>query len=109
MLSTQTFEERVTLPNTHQDFSEINRLLAAAVVSSKFCTLLLNDPARAIAQGFTGEHFFLSPAEYDLVLSVRGKTLQEFAVQLCEYSSARSTMTPPASPSHQIDSYLTMV
>ena len=69
MLTSQTLDQKVLLRSTSPDFSEINRLLAAAVVSRKFCALLLSEPARAIAQGFAGERFLLSTDEYSLLLS----------------------------------------
>jgi hypothetical protein len=97
MLTTsQTFEQRVAPRRTGSDFSEINRLLAAAVVSRQFCALLLSDPARAIAQGFAGEQFFLSPDEYNFILYAQRSSLQEFARQLCEYLPGQSGIVPPA-------------
>lgn len=93
MLTSQSLEQKVLLRSTSPDFSEINRVLAAAVVSRKFCALLLSEPARAIAQGFAGERFFLSAEEYNLLLSIRGSSLQDFARQLCEYNPGQ-----PAQP-----------
>jgi hypothetical protein len=108
MLTSQTLEQRVSLRNTCPDSSEINRLLAAGVVSSRFCALLLSNPAQAIAQGFSGEQFFLSPDEYNLVISMRCSSLQEFARQLCEYIPGQPIITQSSSASYN-DPYSTMV
>ncbi|MDX1664369.1 MAG: hypothetical protein R3272_11275 [Candidatus Promineifilaceae bacterium] len=64
----------------HMAFSpDLSRLLAAAVVSPDFCTLLLQNPARALARGYCNTEFDLSPTEEALVLSIEAGTLQEFA------------------------------
>ena len=84
MLTNQLFEQRATVHNGNQQHGEINRLLAAAVVSRQFRNLLLTNPAQAILTGYAGEHFSLSGEEYDLVLSAHGSTLPEFAQQLCK-------------------------
>jgi hypothetical protein len=71
--------------------SEISRLLTAAVVNRGFCTLLLTNPARALASGYKGEAFRLGAEEQDLVLSIRAKSLDDFARQLTAYKSASGT------------------
>jgi hypothetical protein len=109
MLTSQIFEQHVSIRSKSTDFGEINRLLAAAVVSRKFCALLLTDPHQAIAQGYAGEKFFLSPQEYDFVLSAQGSTLQEFARQLCDYIPSQPVTTPSVSTHNYNESYLTMV
>ena len=91
MITSQLFEQRVAVRTSRLNSTEINRVLAAAVVSRQFCALLLRDPARAIAQGFAGERFSLSTDEYNLVLAARGSTLSEFAAYLCRY-------LPPSGP-----------
>jgi hypothetical protein len=58
--------------------------LAAAVVSRQFCKTLLNDPARAIQDGYAGEQFALSADEYDLIVGIRSKSLPDFAAQLSQ-------------------------
>lgn len=60
----------------------LNRLLSAAVVSPWFQSLLLSDPAAALAAGYNGEEFLLTPAEYAAVTSLRASTLRDFATQL---------------------------
>ena len=66
--------------------SELNRLIAAAVVSRRFCKLLLTEPAKALERGWNGETFSLTPAERQLIFAIvaeppsgKTKTLQEFA------------------------------
>ena len=57
-------------------------MINAAVISKEFCSLLLNNPAHAMASGYHGESFSLTPYEEKLVLSIRATSLNEFAVQL---------------------------
>jgi hypothetical protein len=83
------------------DCSDINRLLAAAVVSKSFCALLLSDPVRAIEQGYAGEQFSLSEEEFALILSAQCDSLQEFARRICEMISP--AVTVQASYSTSVD------
>jgi hypothetical protein len=96
MLTNQLFEQHVTVRTTHQDHNEINRLLAAAVVSRQFRNLLLTNPAQAITMGYAGEHFSLSAEEYNLVLSAQATTLPEFAKQLCKHMPMPKPAAKPA-------------
>jgi hypothetical protein len=61
---------------------EISRMLTAAVVSRKFCQLLLADPLLAMRSGYNGETFQLSADETNLLSSIRATTLRDFAEQL---------------------------
>lgn len=61
---------------------EMARLLAAAVISPKFCAILLNDPDEALRQGFNGETFLLSEADVNLLHSMRAISLKDFATQI---------------------------
>lgn len=65
---------------------ELSRLLTAAVVNQRFCKLLLNNPERALACGYNGEAFRLASEEKKRVLSIRARSLAEFATQLTNYS-----------------------
>jgi hypothetical protein len=98
MLINQVINQRLRVRETLSDSSEINRLLAAAAVSSRFCSLLLSDPARAIDEGFAGERFLLSADEQDFIVSLRAASLKEFATQLCEHLSRRYTPTQSTLP-----------
>ncbi|MEZ4678633.1 MAG: hypothetical protein R2932_30900 [Caldilineaceae bacterium] len=83
-------EQRVSIETTQQQAnlgisgasSAINQLLAAAVINKKFRHMLLTNPRAALAAGYQGESFTLSPAEKELVLQIKAATLQEFAEQL---------------------------
>jgi hypothetical protein len=57
----------------------LSRLIAAAVINQRFCSLLLANPSAAINQGFNGESFELSPQAKELVLSIHAASLAEFA------------------------------
>ena len=61
---------------------ELSRLISAAVVNREFCKLLLTEPKQALAAGYKGETFQLTPEEYRLVLSIQAKSLADFATQL---------------------------
>jgi hypothetical protein len=63
---------------------EVSRLLTAAVINHGFRSMLLNDPAKAIACGYHGERFLMGSAEKRQITSVHAGTLAEFATQLSE-------------------------
>ena len=60
----------------------LSRLVTAAVINQKFCDLLLTSPTTALASGYSGESFDLTPEERELVLSIRASSLTDFAVKL---------------------------
>lgn len=84
MLATKTIDLPMTVivTDTDDDHLEVNRLLAAAVINKQFCNLLLENPELALAEGFQGETFPLTPEERALVLSIRAGTLVELARQV---------------------------
>lgn len=103
MLTNQLFEQHVSVRNGYRENSDISRLLAAAVVSRQFCSLLLADPARAISMGFAGEHFSLTAEEYEMVLSARAATLPEFAQQISKHMPGpRPASRPALSENYQL-------
>lgn len=63
-------------------YTSTHQLLAAAVVSKKFRQLLLTNPAQAIAEGWAGQKFAFSSKERQRVISIKARTLEEFASQL---------------------------
>jgi hypothetical protein len=67
---------------------ELSRLLTAAVVSRRFCGLLLADPLQAVTTGYNGETFRLSPEEVQQILAIKAPSLREFALQLLTKSHA---------------------
>jgi hypothetical protein len=66
----------------------VTSLLSAAVVNTKFRTLLLTDPANALDTGYCGQSFSLKPEEKEKILSIHATTLTDFARQLTNYSMA---------------------
>lgn len=60
----------------------LSRLLTAAVVSREFCSLLLANPAMAVATGYNGEAFDLAAEEQELIVSINATSLADFAKQL---------------------------
>jgi len=97
MLVNQLMNTQMAVQGSQVAQGGVNRLLAAAVISNQFCNLLLRDPARALQQGFAGEHFILSNAEQDFILSLHARSLQEFAANVCDHLSARYTVAQPSS------------
>jgi hypothetical protein len=65
---------------------EINRLLTAAVVNRKFCSILLADPIQAVTSGYNGETFALTPEEVQQIRSIQASTLRDFVLQLLTQS-----------------------
>jgi hypothetical protein len=84
MLINQLIEQSTTVRVPRPDYDDVNRLLAAAIVSRQFCSILLTDPVRAIQDGFAGEHFTLSADEYELIIAIRSSSLSDFVEQLCK-------------------------
>src|SRR4051794_18390542 len=77
--------ENYASPATRSSVSlsnNVNRLLSALVVSPCFRRMLFSDPVAALAAGYNGERFQLSPAEYAAVTSLRVNSLSDFAAQL---------------------------
>ena len=61
---------------------ELSRILSAAVVNSHFRSLLLKDPASAIACGYSGESFSIGSTEQKKLGAIRASNLADFAAQL---------------------------
>jgi hypothetical protein len=72
---------------------ELSRLISAAVVNQKFCSLLLADPALALNTGYGGEAFRLPTEEQELILSIRATSLADFALQLAKNGNGHSRST----------------
>jgi hypothetical protein len=64
--------------------NSLNRLISAVVVSPRFRQFLFSEPVAALAAGYNGETFQLTPAEYSAVTSLRVTTARDFAVQLLQ-------------------------
>ncbi len=61
---------------------ELSRILSAAVVNNHFRSMLLNDPASAIAGGYSGESFSLGSVEQKKLGAIHASSLADFARQL---------------------------
>ena len=61
---------------------EYSRLLSAAVINSNFRSMLLSDPAKAIAGGYSGEKFNLDHSDQRRLSSIHANSLADFASQL---------------------------
>ncbi|HXF60440.1 MAG TPA: hypothetical protein VNK95_02415 [Caldilineaceae bacterium] len=81
----------------------LSRLISAAVVSPRFCQLLLSDPAAALAAGYNGESFLLTPAEYEVVTSLRVNSIRDFAVQLLHMLQSATGEAALYAPEAQAD------
>jgi hypothetical protein len=60
----------------------LNQLVSAATVNGRFCSTLLRDPAQALAAGYFGHSFSLTPEERDLVIGIQAHRLEDFAAQI---------------------------
>lgn len=74
---------------------ELNRLVAAAVVSQRFRRTLLSEPMYALSTGYRGELFRLTSSERALVLSIRASSLEEFASKLLVKGQASNSVSSP--------------
>lgn len=83
------------VPGTEQSisFTELNRLLSAAIVSNGFRNKLFTHPEVAVAQGYQGEKFNLTSDEYSWLISIEANDLVSFASQLVEYQNTRTSAT----------------
>lgn len=57
----------------------LSNLFEAAVVNRQFCQLLLDQPEKALKQGYLGNTFGLSVEEQALIVSIRAGSLPELA------------------------------
>ena len=67
-------------------------VFAAAVVNQRFRRTLLMNPAKALL-GYGNERFDFTPAERELILSIRAATLEEFADQVQELAKESESAT----------------
>jgi hypothetical protein len=64
--------------------TEFGRLVQAAVVNRSFRASLLNDPLGTIQSGYCGEDFFFPQDFLAGILSIKAKSLEEFAAQFLQ-------------------------
>lgn len=74
----------ITTLDPSKDTDSITRLLVAAAINPRFCTVLLTDPQHALQAGFGGEGFPLSQTALDRLVSIQASTLPEFVFKLNE-------------------------
>jgi hypothetical protein len=84
MLKTTFIPQRVNVLDPVADRTNINRLLAAAVINAGFRNMLLSNPRMVLQTGFADEQFALSAQAEELLVSIHAASLKEFAQQLCE-------------------------
>jgi hypothetical protein len=92
MLETTIQKEfHVLVLRSLQDHNELNRLLAAAAISPHFSRLLLEDPLRAVREGFQGEEFHLENEGLALLLSMNADSLAALANLLAPALAGQQT------------------
>jgi len=84
MIASLTYQNTLTMNLTSRsnNSSSISRVFAAAVVNQQFRNMLLQDPNRALQNGYLGETFSLSKEEQDLIVSIRANSLSDLAKQV---------------------------
>ena len=73
-----------TSPKRQLASSEYSRILSAAVINSHFRQMLLNDPVKAISNGYSGEKFDINSEEKVRLSVIRATSLADFAAQLSQ-------------------------
>ena len=71
-------------PKRQLTSSEYSRILSAAVINSHFRQMLLNDPVKAISNGYSGEQFNINNEEKVCLSVIRATSLADFAAQLSQ-------------------------
>jgi len=61
---------------------EYSRILSAAVINANFRSMLLADPIKAVARGYSGEQFKLGGDDKQRLASIHAKSLADFAAEL---------------------------
>jgi hypothetical protein len=64
--------------------TEISKILSAAIINKPFRDLLLNDPGKAIEQGYHGQMFLLTNDEKNWLRSIKAGSICEFAKIIVE-------------------------
>ena len=73
-----------TSPKRQLSSSEYSRILSAAVINSHFRHMLLNDPVKAISNGYSGEQFNINNEEKVRLSVIQATSLADFAAQLSQ-------------------------
>ena len=81
MIQALAFNHQVKIFTGKKEYS---RILSAAVINSHFRQMLLNDPVKAISNGYSGEHFDINSEEKVRLSAIRATSLADFATQLSQ-------------------------
>ena len=81
MIQTPTF---IHQKRTLSEKKEYSRILSAAVINSHFRQMLLDDPVKAISNGYSGEQFNINNEEKVRLSVIRATSLADFAAQLSQ-------------------------
>lgn len=69
---------------------EMSRLINAALVDSRFCSMLLNQPEQALEQGYNGELFQLSSTDKRFILTAKAASLTDLASRWLQFNNRYS-------------------
>jgi hypothetical protein len=69
----------------------LNQLVCAATINRQFRDMLLQNPAQALATGYQGQTFALTPEEQEFVSGIQAQYLEDFATQVFNWISANDT------------------
>ena len=69
-------------PKRQLSSTEYSRIISAAVINRQFRKMLLQDPVKAIANGYSGERFDINSDEKNRLASIKASSLADFAAQL---------------------------
>jgi len=72
--------------------TSLNQLLCAAAINRQFREVLLRDPAQALATGYQGQTFALTPEEWQVVTGIRAEQLSDFAAEVYGWMSASDNL-----------------
>jgi hypothetical protein len=81
---------------------ELNRMLSAAVVSKSFRNMLLTNPEIAVASGYQGETFNLSPEDQNWLYSIRPANLVDLAANMVAYQQESKVNLPVDQVAHLV-------
>jgi hypothetical protein len=88
-----TYNQTTTTIDRSINYCELNRLLSAAIVSTSFRKMLINNPETALTKGYQGEKFNLSSDEYRWLTSIQATDLTSFASQLLNYQNTHNSVS----------------
>jgi hypothetical protein len=72
--------------------TSLNQLLCAAAINRQFREVLLRDPAQALATGYQGQTFALTPEERQVVTGIQAEQLADFAAQVYGWMSTSDNL-----------------